>query len=432
MTSLHYILKDHLGSWTVIADEDGRLEQELSYDAWGNLRDPGTWCVDATIRPMFDRGYTGHEHHVGLGLINMNGRMYDPVMSSFLSVDRYVQNPGNSQGFNLYAYCMYNPLKYTDPSGWTMIGGNKPRNPFHDDWSVSHVAPVFEPSDFTNAYHLVNQALYGDGSEFLGGSGYGAYFKAGVEHYKGASPGNIWSVGSLANNYIHNPSTFNRRELLDAGVRDFNYGTWWTSSGMGGYRLSLTYDFGTLNYGNDNYYYGYQGFFDITIGAMNLSKGASNSFLRMLSFSNSVFGTIIGNNANYYNSSQQYKELGAKIRPILKKIGHPLRKSSTRVIGRKAANVIKNTGGVIGFVGVAYTGLDIAFNNDGIIKPSHVVDAGVGIACLAVGPPGWIIGASYIAVDIFSFAFSGQSFGNNLNSWCGGMGFDVKTFSIVQ
>jgi len=162
-----------------------------------------------------------------------------------------------------------------------MIGGNKPRNPFHDDWSVSHVAPVFEPSDFTNAYHLVNQALYGDGSEFLGGSGYGAYFKAGVEHYKGASPGNIWSVGSLANNYIHNPSTFNRRELLDAGVRDFNYGTWWTSSGMGGYRLSLTYDFGTLNYGNDNYYYGYQGFFDITIGAMNLSKRNSSSFLRV-------------------------------------------------------------------------------------------------------------------------------------------------------
>lgn len=146
--SFHYILKDHLGSWTTITDEDGRLEQELSYDAWGNLRDPDTWCVDATIRPLLDRGYTGHEHLPNLGLINMNGRMYGPVMSSFLSVDRYVQDPSNSQGFNRYAYCMYNPLRFTDPTGWQMIGGNKQRNPFHDDWSVSHVQHAYTPRDF--------------------------------------------------------------------------------------------------------------------------------------------------------------------------------------------------------------------------------------------------------------------------------------------
>ena len=111
-STMHYTLKDHQGNWTVIVDADGDVEQELSYDAWGNLRNPETWCVDASITPMFDRGYTGHEHLSGFGLINMNGRMYDPVMSSFLSVDRYVQQPENSQGFNRYAYCMYNPLKY--------------------------------------------------------------------------------------------------------------------------------------------------------------------------------------------------------------------------------------------------------------------------------------------------------------------------------
>ncbi|MBR3711421.1 MAG: hypothetical protein IKM99_10765, partial [Bacteroidales bacterium] len=60
------------------------------------------------------------------GLINMNGRMYDPVMSSFLSADRYVQDPTSSQGFNRYAYCMYNPLKFVDPSGW-LAGHGGPR-----------------------------------------------------------------------------------------------------------------------------------------------------------------------------------------------------------------------------------------------------------------------------------------------------------------
>ena len=114
---LHYVLKDNLGSWTTITDSDGSVEQRLSYDAWGNLRNPETWGGSFTGTPMFDRGFTGHEHLTAFGLINMNGRMYDPMMSSFLSVDQYVQNPSSSQNFNRYAYCLNNPLRYVDPSG---------------------------------------------------------------------------------------------------------------------------------------------------------------------------------------------------------------------------------------------------------------------------------------------------------------------------
>lgn len=53
-----------------------------------------------------------------------NGRCYDPMMSSFLSVDAYLQDPTSAQGFNRYAYCAYNPLRYTDPTGWEMGSGN--------------------------------------------------------------------------------------------------------------------------------------------------------------------------------------------------------------------------------------------------------------------------------------------------------------------
>ena len=119
--NIHYILKDNLGSWTTITNGSGTVEQRLSYDAWGNQRDPNTWANyttnDTYSKPMFDRGFTGHEHLYDFGLINMNGRMYDPVMSGFLSVDQYVQSPGNSQNFNRYAYCLNNPLKYVDPDG---------------------------------------------------------------------------------------------------------------------------------------------------------------------------------------------------------------------------------------------------------------------------------------------------------------------------
>ena len=37
--------------------------------------------TDCTDEPMFDRGFTGHEHLYNFGLINMNGRVYDPQMS---------------------------------------------------------------------------------------------------------------------------------------------------------------------------------------------------------------------------------------------------------------------------------------------------------------------------------------------------------------
>ena len=118
---------DNLGSWVTITDANGIAEQQMSFDAWGNRRDPQTWANytnnDAFEEPMFDRGFTGHEHLYSFGLVNMNGRMYDPVMSSFLSVDRYVQNPWSAQGFNRYAYCMYNPLRYVDPTGWLAGGG---------------------------------------------------------------------------------------------------------------------------------------------------------------------------------------------------------------------------------------------------------------------------------------------------------------------
>lgn len=112
-----YIYKDHLGSWTTITDDAGVILQELSFDAWGNLRSPSTWSGTYNGILLYDRGFTGHEHLFDFGLVNMNGRMYDPVMSSFLSVDNFIQNPGTSQNFNRYSYCMNNPLRYTDPSG---------------------------------------------------------------------------------------------------------------------------------------------------------------------------------------------------------------------------------------------------------------------------------------------------------------------------
>ena len=74
---------------------------------------------------MLDRGYTGHEHLLSVGLIHMNGRLYDPVLHRFLQPDNYVQDPFNTQNFNRYGYCLNNPLVYVDKNGeivWWAVG----------------------------------------------------------------------------------------------------------------------------------------------------------------------------------------------------------------------------------------------------------------------------------------------------------------------
>lgn len=108
--SFYCAFTDHLGSVTRIYDESGNSVFEAEYDAWGKQ--------DVTKNTIgFQRGYTGHEMLPEFGLVNMNGRLYDPILGRFLSPDNYVQMPDFSQSFNRYAYCINNPLKYHDPDG---------------------------------------------------------------------------------------------------------------------------------------------------------------------------------------------------------------------------------------------------------------------------------------------------------------------------
>ena len=108
-----FVHTDLLGSVQVITNDIGTIVNEYAYSPWGErIRIDSTGFADIT-----DRGYTMHEHLTALNLINMNGRVYDPVLARFLSPDPYVQAPDFTQSFNRYAYCWNNPFKYVDPSG---------------------------------------------------------------------------------------------------------------------------------------------------------------------------------------------------------------------------------------------------------------------------------------------------------------------------
>ncbi len=141
---------------------DNYKESDMSCDAClsrcsreGRRRNPANWTYDSVPQPQYmHRGYTMHVlrntdcgsaahcnpnveqipimynfyysdgDYIGkmldeFGLINMNGRCYDPVVGRFLSPDIIVQNPNNTQCYNRYSYAINNPLKYNDPSGWS-------------------------------------------------------------------------------------------------------------------------------------------------------------------------------------------------------------------------------------------------------------------------------------------------------------------------
>ncbi len=108
---IYYAHTDHLGSILLLTNADGVPVFKATYDAWGQQ------TLDNANAFKFHRGYTGHEHLPEFGLINMNGRMYDPIVGRFLSPDPYVQAPDFSQSFNRYSYCLNNPLIYVDPDG---------------------------------------------------------------------------------------------------------------------------------------------------------------------------------------------------------------------------------------------------------------------------------------------------------------------------
>lgn len=120
---LRYIHHDHLGSVQAYSNENGLLVQELSYDAWGRRRNPATWEYDQSSA-WNPRGFGGHEHIDVFDMVNMDGRMYDPVLGRFLSPDPLMQASDFTQGLNRYSYCLNNPLSLIDPSGYSWFSKN--------------------------------------------------------------------------------------------------------------------------------------------------------------------------------------------------------------------------------------------------------------------------------------------------------------------
>ena len=371
--SLHFVLKDHLGSWTVITDENGEVEQEVSFDAWGNLRNPETWTNysenETYEEPMFDRGFTGHEHLAAFGLINMNGRMYDPMMSSFLSVDRFVQSMDNSQSFNRYAYCLYNPLRYVDPTGWQLgIGDGRPDDPPGLD--------NYQPGTYNSA-----------------DSDYACIVCLNEVTVTATSGGAPQSCSNT----------------------NYTEGTSWDDGLYYSYFGAFTDAGSNLQESTNGYGGGGGGGGAIGMGSNNLS---GNSKLTPSVVNNVVTGagTITGYQKSLWEKpkSRAQKAINQKkaynTQKALKAKG--ITKSVKEIKAGKIAH-LKTGGYALGGISLGLEAIDITQNRS--LNVSNVVN----IAAAIGGVFFWEVGLAYMALEAGSYLITGQSFGENLDNIIG-------------
>ena len=112
-----YYHKDHQGSTKAITTDTGTILDTAEYLPYG---------PDRSVNALLNRSaykYTDQEQDAGTGLYNYDARLYDPALGQFVMADTIVPDPFNPHSLNRYAYCLNNPIRYTDPTGH-QLGSN--------------------------------------------------------------------------------------------------------------------------------------------------------------------------------------------------------------------------------------------------------------------------------------------------------------------
>jgi RHS repeat-associated protein len=117
-STLYYVLKDHLGSASVLTDVSGKPVSgaDTRYYPFGEAR-------SSTTPMLTDKLFTGQREMAGLGIYNYGARFYSPKLGRFLSADTIVHGYTNPQNLNRFSYVTNNPLRYTDPTGHMLDEG---------------------------------------------------------------------------------------------------------------------------------------------------------------------------------------------------------------------------------------------------------------------------------------------------------------------
>ena len=117
ITNVNYFYNDNLGSTDKIINDKNEIIDNYKFDTFGKKIIINTPLKNLNKQNIKGR-YTDHEYLDDQELIHMNGRLYNPNLSKFISADPVIQSPQNSQNLNRYSYVLNNPLSLIDPTGF--------------------------------------------------------------------------------------------------------------------------------------------------------------------------------------------------------------------------------------------------------------------------------------------------------------------------
>ncbi|WP_434799146.1 RHS repeat domain-containing protein [Terrisporobacter vanillatitrophus] len=107
----YFYNKDMRESTTNLVNVEGKSEVSYEYTDFGETE------INGDENFYNEICYTGGIYDNKTGLYYLNARYYNPEDGRFLTEDTYRGEFTDPSSLHLYAYCVNNPISYTDPSG---------------------------------------------------------------------------------------------------------------------------------------------------------------------------------------------------------------------------------------------------------------------------------------------------------------------------
>lgn len=377
--TLLYAYGDNQGSLTALTDQSGTVVERYAFDPWGRRLNPTDWTQpDVRTSWRINRGYTGHEHVDAFGIINMNGRVYDPLTAQFLSPDPLLQEPGNWLNYNRYAYCLNNPTNAIDPSGYAV---KKFTNEVADNFM--EIQDHFRGN---TTFDLLAQGGSGSGGgTATGSSGFSYDWKNKI--YRDNATGKEISIIDITRAYAlwSNKSDWGD---CDTYVLVGQY----SGKGfmVGIYDVGKKKDGASLN--------------NIWADMQDAQLGESDIWMKMLlGHAQIASGGVSLLTKGREVIEWEYLRQAKFNRALSENFSQPI-KTSLRSL--------KNTGRVLGYTGLALSGVDIAVNGVNVSNGLDLVMGGV-----AFFPGfGWAVSGLYFVGNIGWQAYSGRTIGESIQS----------------
>ena len=113
----YFYLKNAQGDVTGLVNSSGTQVVAYTYDAWGNPLTT-TGSMADTLGKLNPFRYRGYVYDAETGLYYLQSRYYNPETGRFINADNAIVSvSGDIRGYNLFCYCMNNPVNMSDRSG---------------------------------------------------------------------------------------------------------------------------------------------------------------------------------------------------------------------------------------------------------------------------------------------------------------------------